>query len=509
MRHAALVLGIWLGGAAAAQETGAPLSAIDWLSQSVDTAAAAEASEATAEEPAVADSAAAPEVRVLPLDAPTPDAIGLLAGDVTGLPEDLWLGSDPESLALLIAAQDAEALPAITGLLTTLLLAETAPMPGTGPEAPLFFARVDKLLDLGALDVAEAMLRKADPQDPEVFRRRFDVALLTGTEDAACDVLAQAPDVAPSLLARIFCLARAGDWPAAALTLDTARALGDVSDADDLLMARFLDPELADDSPLPRPDPVTPLRYRMLEAIGEAIPTTGLPRAFAHADLRDTAGWRAQLDAAERLIRVGGIADNAFLGLYTARRPAASGAVWDRVAAIQALDDALSRRNVADVAATLPGAQEAMAAVRAEAAFARLVYPRLRGLQLSPQATTLTHRLGLLTEDYQEAGAALPATSAEAIFLAALARGAPQSIPAPDPRAGAIQAAWREDSPTALMEMADDGRLGEAILRAIADFNAGARGDPADMTDPLRLFRHVGLEDLARRAALQALILRR
>ena len=47
--------------------------------------------------------------------------------------------------------------------------------------------------------------------------------------------------------------------------------------------------------------PHSPLLFRLHEAIGEPLPTGALPRAYAVADLRDLAGWKPQLEAAERL----------------------------------------------------------------------------------------------------------------------------------------------------------------------------------------------------------------
>jgi hypothetical protein len=55
----------------------------------------------------------------------------------------------------------------------------------------------------------------------------------------------------------------------------------------------------------------------------------------------------------------------------------------------------------------------------------------------------------------------------------------------------------------------DDGKLGEALLRAIALFDAGSDGDLRSVTDALTVLRAVGLEDVARRAALQLMILDR
>ena len=81
------------------------------------------------------------------------------------------------------------------------------------------------------------------------------MALLTGEEDTACNVLKTAPGLAPTLMTRVFCLARAGDWNAAALTLRTAEALGNTDATEDLLLSRFLDPDLFEG---PWPTPLQP-----------------------------------------------------------------------------------------------------------------------------------------------------------------------------------------------------------------------------------------------------------
>ena len=47
-----------------------------------------------------------------------------------------------------------------------------------------------------------------------------------------------------------------------------------------------------------------------LEAIGTPLPTAPLPLAFAHSDLRHTAGWKARIEAAERLVRTGAVSAN-------------------------------------------------------------------------------------------------------------------------------------------------------------------------------------------------------
>ena len=309
----------------------------------------------------IATSATPSEITVMPIGAVSLDAVGLLAPMQTGLPADLWAGSESETLANLFRTQPTLGLPSVQSFTTMLALAELNPPPDSSPEAELFLARLDMLLSRGAIDAARAMMERAGPTAPQVFRRWFDVTLLTDQPDRACAAMRANPDIAPSFPARIFCLARSGDWSAAALTLDTGEALGFIPEEEVELIARFLDPEIAETAtPMP-PDPSpSPLHYVMRVAIGERPGAGQLPLAFAHADLGDVAGWRAQLDAAERLARAGAITPDQWQLIYTSRVPSASGGVWERVAALQAFDVALLAQDTDAVVRTLPDAWDAM-----------------------------------------------------------------------------------------------------------------------------------------------------
>ena len=64
------------------------------------------------------------------------------------------------------------------------------------------------------------------------------------------------------------------------------------------------------------------------------------------------------------------------------------------------------------------------------------------------------------------------------------------------------------NSAHSLVKMLDPFR-GEALLLAIERVTDGAKGDLRDVTAGLGLFRAVGLEDTARRTALQLMLLER
>ncbi|MCB1330278.1 MAG: hypothetical protein KDK28_13000 [Maritimibacter sp.] len=453
-------------------------------------------------------------VAVAPLDAPgtTPDAIGILSPAVTGLPPGLWGTARPEDVARRIRAESPEMLPALQALLQTILLAELDPPRGPGGDGrEVFLARVDKLLQTGALEPANALLERGPHDDPRIVRRHFDVALLLGEEQPLCEVLAASPQLSPTYQARIFCLARAGQWSNAALLLGTGTALDLIPEADAALFGRFLDPELYEgEPPLEMPLNPTPLTFRMYEAIGEAIPTQGLPLAFAHSDLRANIGWKARVEAGERLARTGAVSDNQLYGLYTEREPAASGGVWDRVAALQAVEAGVEAADGGATSKALPDLWAALTQARVEVPIARILGPRLAGMTLKGEAAEIAFRMALLSDDYETLAAAAHPGTPEDSLLVGIAEGRVRAARVDDPRAQAVIDGFNSAAlPPRLAALVDEDRLGEAILRAITLLSEGTSGDLDQVTDALALFRSVGLEDTARRAALEFLILDR
>lgn len=453
--------------------------------------------------------AATEDITVQSIEGPDRGAAGLVSPQVAGLPADLWLGSDATRLAGMVRAMPPLTHPALQDLFDMLLVVEADPPPASGDT--LLVARVDALLLQGALDPAQALLERAGPDTPDLFRRWFDISLLQGTEDRACATFDAKPDLTPNYPTRTFCLARGGRWYTAALTLETATALGQIDEASRDRMARFLDPDLFEGevSP-PLPDPVTPLDFRVLEAIGEPVPTAGLPLAFAQTDLRHIIGWKAQLEAAERLARVGALPANQLLGIYSARKPAASGGVWDRVALIQALDIALTAGNAEDVAGTLPEAFAAMHAVGLEAVFSEIFAPRLIRLVLPDPAAAQAYQMALISNGPAAFAPPRPGLALPRMvdYAAALAQGTPPTVAAPNELASTLHRGLTTDGvPERYGEQVRAKRMGEALIQAITVLAEGPGADPADAGDAVQLIRAAGLGDTAKQVALQVLLL--
>lgn len=507
-------------GAAQQGAAEAPLSAIDWLSNSVTAPAGTRLNttqkdkKKVDETPVVKGGALPEQVAVIGLDAQLVDGFGLLSSTTTGLPRNLWgLGKTNEIIAAIrkIDTSPGVILPSLSGLVTTLLLAEASPPVDSSTEGQLLLARVDWLLSMGALDPAIALMKTVPAPNVELFRRSFDAALLTGTESEACDKLFSSPDLAPTFAVRVFCLARSGDWNAAALTLRTAEALNQLSPKEDALLTRFLDPDVADEDLLPPlPNSITPLDWRLMEAVGDAIGTKALPLAFAHAELMETAGWKAQIEAAERLARVGAISPNVLLSLYTERLPAASGGVWDRVDAFQRFETALSAGDPGAVAKALPIVWQFMSSAELEVPFSLLFAQELAHLPLTGEAASIAFRIGLLAPNYEATALIRKPESQREAFLIGLAKGDLTGATPPDSLSRAIAPAFTRPSVSVEMtRLLDQNRTGEAILAAVDRITRGVQGNLDQVTEGLSILRMVGLEDMARRTAIQLLVLER
>lgn len=491
-------------GGAALAETLAPLSAIEWLSNSVTEEAAT---------PPATDSlqGASPpaDVRVMPLDAPTIDATGVIDPSVLAVPADLWGRSSAGDLsdALRRVTLGEEALPATARFLVDLLQTRLDPPIDAAVTDEFFFARVDRLLEKGHLGAASALLSASGVTDPASFRRRFDIALLTETETQACREIEETPELSPTYPARIFCLARLGQFDVAALTLGNAETLGILSEREDALLLHFLDPELFEGEPIPQPPAVpTPLLFRLYEAVGERIATEGLPVPFAFADLSDTVGWKARLGAAERLAVTGAIPFERLMTVYLERAPSASGGVWERVRAFQALATALDRDDEAALIEALPDTWIAARQSGYQAALAIWIAPRLSELGGLGRATHLGFEIALLAGD-AETARRFSDGSREDRFLLSIADGNAGREPAGDVLGRAVlQGLSAVNAGAAFEALLADERKGEALFRALGQLAEGANGNPDTTAQSLAALRRLGLESLARQIAVELVL---
>jgi hypothetical protein len=487
-----------------------PRSAIPWLSESIEI-------EDTPPPPSRSEARRRPvddTITVTPLGAVSRDGVGLLSPEETGFASALWGAAGAAEVAALIDAHPGEGVPAARALFRRILLAETEPPKGGGAASPVLLARVDRLLGIGALAEARALIDRAGPGTPELFRRWFDIGILLDDAEEPCAALRQNPSLSPTLPARVFCLARGGDWNAAEITLTLGQEVGSIGAEQQALLARFLDPALFEEEPEPpAPEPLTALDFLMREAVGLPRPPGPLPLAFLHMDLGEHVPMRTRIEAAERLALSGAIAAPALFAAYRSGEPAASGGVWDRARAVQALDAALEAD--ADVGPALVAADAALTGRGLRVSLAETYGDRLVALAPASldagQRRVLAELLLLAGEHAAAARAAGLAPDGRLALALALAGEREAPAAGPGDRAGAALAglaatAPADDREAELAAALAAGRQGEAILEALALLRAGPAVDPPALRAALLTLKLAGQEQPARAIALETLL---
>ena len=145
-----------------------------------------------------------------------------------------------------------------------------------------------------------------------------------------------------------------------------------------------------------------------------------------------------------------------------------------------------------------------------EVPFATLFGKQLQEMALTGEAAHIALRVGLLSPAAETVARRQKPATAEDAFLLALAAGDPSLVLPPDSLGRAIAAAFRASVPsTEAKALLDGNRKGEAIIVAIDNIGRGVQGDLRGVTEGLSLLRLVGLEAVARRTALELMILER
>lgn len=487
MRGAILGIAVALAGPAAAT----PNSAIPWLSEILTNTAPPRQHEA------IPSSSSPSVIDVTPLTTDQSDGIGLLPTSITGFPRDLWQGMSSLRARKTVAAADFGGVPENRALLRRLLLSDAVSPVGAGASDAFLLARIDKLLEIGALVDAEALLDQIDTTTPALFRRWFDIKLLTGRDNAACAALKSMPTLAPGRAVEVFCLARNGDWDAAELTLHLATELGDIDPYFAEILRFFLDPaEIETATPPPPRYPATPFDVTLRRGAGLDLTSEHLPIAFSFSEIAPTIPVRYRMETLERLVRQGLIDPAPLFAAYREEVPAASGGVWDRARFVQDLDRAVTGPAVAEALGALDAAMSRIGLRHSAALDQHRRLAELAPSEIPTEAHDLIATYLLLADDRPHAAAWITDQSPAAIkdafaphkaVTAAISGAFARTLP-PQRPARAVPAA-------------------ENILRAVGLLAQPAPLDPRMVTGALRILRASGQDRAARRIAVQYLLL--
>ncbi|MCY4314645.1 MAG: hypothetical protein OXC66_00865 [Roseovarius sp.] len=484
-----------------------PLSAIDWLS-GISSFSDSELSPDADEDRPFRQHFDKPPSTAFSRKMENWNALGLLPASKTGLPVDIWEYSSTESLVTDFNRIRPNGFTPIKWLYYTLLLAEANAPKDANNDSLFLKTRMDVLRRFGAVETAKSLIESAGPGTGELFDYWFDLSLLSSGVDKACDVLEKTPTLSKSYLKRIYCLSRRGDWATAMLIYEACNALDLFNSAEADLLGMFLDSETSGQIPAPEEMSImTPLLFRLYEAAGNPLPAKSLPLEYAVSDLNGTSGWRAEIEAAEKLTKTGAVTANQLLGLYTERRPSASGSLWDRASAIQQLEIALDSQDKNATGAALVNAWNLLSK-HGLADFMSTIYAKEAVKANLPEPARRTvFKMALLSPDFSILGPISASSGRRDQFLIGVINGSPDHNLARSDLEMEIANAFYATGPTEKHErMIAAGRIGQALLSsALLIDNAGPE-DVKNIASALQTMLALGFDETAKRVALNLLI---
>jgi hypothetical protein len=475
-----------------------PLSAIDWLSKENSKF------QKSILDVKNFDKKNANDIQVTTLSSNDYKSIGLLPIYVTGIPTTIWRNSNFDDLKYSFKTMPTFSYAPIQELVYSLLLAEARPPLDEPARYAFLEVRLNKLLKYGAVDPAIALTERASPLPERMIPLLFDISLLSSNNFPVCDPIFQNTKNKNLQAELIYCYARKGDWLTAHLILKTEEVLGDLSSQEVSLLDRYLEVDFNVNlnALLPPPELITPLEYRLYEAIGEPIPAEYLPIQYSQSDLSGENGWRAQVIAAERLSSTGAITGNQILGIYTNNSPGISGGIWERAKAVSDLDKALETEE--NVEKYFQEAWKIFKKTDQLTVFAKLFGLKVFEKNLSQTSKKIAADLLLLTNNFKLTESYW---SSNDIRFGLITGDFSKVIASNDTERTIFEVFTEPSIPFLVEKKLNQGKLGEVILNSLLQFETGIEGSLKDLSESLSTLNLIGLGTTARRAALTHLVI--
>ncbi len=216
------------------------------------------------------------------------NGIGLISIERTKLPSDLWSNSSEKVLSEKLNSMPNLSLTTTNKILKRLLLVDAKPplnSIGVKNMGYLFLlARIDQLINLGAIDEVEEILNYIKEPSVELMKRKIQVAYLNGRLSKTCDLANNYPNFEGMLQFKIICLVRKNDWQAAALAFTVGSSLNKFDEKEKQLLLNYLDPDIETNSHYNiEINDLSPTHFYLMHGKKELKPSDILPNKYAYA----------------------------------------------------------------------------------------------------------------------------------------------------------------------------------------------------------------------------------
>ena len=315
-----------------------PMSAIDWLEKKINDPPE------FFTYPSEIEKSDDNEIEKIVLPNISKNSIGIYPSIKIGINSDIWKNSNELEISALLRKIRISDLYYLNRLLKRILLIESDPpiiVVDKKFSGTLFLReRILKLIQMGALDDAEALILEADPTfDPNLIDLWSEVSFLTYRFERFCNAILNGYHNSLDPAYKIICLARSGDWNAAALSLATYSSINEIDSDHEKLLINYLDHEA--ELEIINKDKCKEEKSVIIylcnfSNVNMQFPNYGVK--FLYNNLGRGKSIRSRIVASEELVKSGALNPNILFSTYKIKQPSTSGGVWARAKFIQELD---------------------------------------------------------------------------------------------------------------------------------------------------------------------------
>ena len=315
-----------------------PMSAIDWLEKKINDPPVFFIY------PSEIDKNNDIEIEKIVLPNISKNSIGIYPSIKIGINSDLWKNSNEIEISAILEKIKISDLYYLNRLLKRILLIESDPpiiVDDKKFSGTLFLRqRILKLIQMGALDDAEALILDANPTfDPNLIDLWSDISFLTHRFERFCNAVLKGYYNSLDPTNKIICLARSGDWNAAALSLATYSSINEIDSDHEKLLINYLDHEadleIINNQICDKDKPII-IYLCNFSNINMQFPNYGVK--FLYNNLGKGKSIRSRILASEELVKSGALNPSILFSTYKIKQPSTSGGVWARTKLVQELD---------------------------------------------------------------------------------------------------------------------------------------------------------------------------
>ena len=315
-----------------------PMSAIDWLAKKINDPPVFYTY------PSEIDENSNIEIEKMVLPNISKNSIGIYPSIKIGINSDIWKNNNEIEISTILKKIRISDLYYLNRLLKRILLIESDPpiiAVGEKFSGTIFLRqRILKLIQMGALDDAEALILDSEPTfDPNLTDLWSEISFLTYRFERFCKAILNGYHNSLEPAHKIICLARSGDWNAAALSLATFSSINEIDSDHEKLLINYLDHEAELEiinKDKCEEDKSVIIYLCNFSNINTRIPSYGVK--FLYNNLGRGKSIRSRIVASEELVKSGALNPNILFSTYKIKQPSASGGVWARAKFVQELD---------------------------------------------------------------------------------------------------------------------------------------------------------------------------